>query len=181
MPAAIASCGLSIVTGLPLTRISPPTIGSIAEEHARQRAAAAAEQAGHADHLAAMHVRLDVARLALARRRRAARAAARRSVAVLPPHVGEAARAAADDVLDHRLAGVSSAQRRGDDVLAVAQDRRAVGDARDLVHAVRDVDDRHALGLEPAQEVEQLLDLAARQRRGRLVEDQHLARCARSP
>ena len=72
-----------------------------------------------------------------------------------------------DDLVERQLA-----HRRGDDVLAVAQDGRAVGDARDLVHAVRDVDDRDALGFERAKEGEQLLDLAARERGRRLVEDE---------
>ena len=72
-----------------------------------------------------------------------------------------------DDLVQGQLA-----HRRGDDVTAVAQDRRAVGDARDLVHAVRDVDDRDALGFEPAKEGEQFLDLAARERGRRLVEDE---------
>ena len=63
-------------------------------------------------------------------------------------------------------------QRRGDDVPAVAQDGGAVGDAEDLVHAVRDVDDCDALRLEPADIVEQAVDLVRRQRRRRLVEHQ---------
>ena len=60
-------------------------------------------------------------------------------------------------------------------MLAVAQDGGAVGDAEDLVHAVRDVDDGDALAAKLADIVEQALDLVLGQRRGRLVEHQHLA------
>ena len=91
--------------------------------------------------------------------------------------VGKAPRAAADDILDN-LVERQVAHRRGDDVPTVAQDGGAIGDPRDLVHAVRDIDDRHALGLEPAEKGEQLLDLAAGERGRRLVEneDAHVAR-----
>ena len=103
-------------------------------------------------------------------KRRAARGAE-------PLDVGEAARAAADDIFDD-LVERQLAHRRGDDMPAVAQDGGAIGDPRDLVHAVRDIDDRHALGLEPAEKGEQLLDLAAGERGRRLVEneDAHVAR-----
>ena len=42
-------------------------------------------------------------------------------------------------------AGVSSRAGRGRDPAAVAQDRDPVGDLEDLLHAVRDEEDRHAL------------------------------------
>ena len=74
-----------------------------------------------------------------------------------------------DDLLE-----AQRAKRRGHNVVAVAQDRRPIRDSRDLVHAVRDVDDRHTFGFQAAKEVEQLVDLAARQRGRRLVEDEHL-------
>ena len=48
----------------------------------------------------------------------------------------------------------------------------AVADAPDLVEAVRDVDDADALGREPANDVEERLDLALVEDRGRLVHDQ---------
>lgn len=49
-----------------------------------------------------------------------------------------------DDAADHHVDDVFLGAFLGDqraDVLAVAHDRNAVGDALDLVHAVRDVDD----------------------------------------
>ena len=48
----------------------------------------------------------------------------------------------------------------------------AVGDAGDLVEAVADVDETDALGLQPADLLEQPLGLFGAERRGRLVEDQ---------
>ncbi len=54
----------------------------------------------------------------------------------------------------------------------VAEDRHLVGDLEQLVHFVGDVDDARALGLERADDPEQVLDLAFRQRRGWLIHDQ---------
>jgi len=73
-----------------------------------------------------------------------------------------------DDLIQGQLA-----HRRTHNVMAVAKDRCPVGDARDLIHAVRYVDDRDALGFELAKEREQFLDLAARERGRRLVEDEN--------
>ena len=60
------------------------------------------------------------------------------------------------------------------DVLAVADHGDAVGDAEDLVQAVGDVDDGHALRLQRARDVEQAGDLMGRQAGGRFVHDQDL-------
>ena len=54
----------------------------------------------------------------------------------------------------------------------VAEHRHLVGDLEQLVHFVGDVDDACALSLERADDPEQVLDLAIRQRRGRLIHDQ---------
>ncbi len=45
---------------------------------------------------------------------------------------------------------------------SVAQNGGAIRDAGDLIHAMRDVKDRHAFGFQSAQKGEKLLDLAAR-------------------
>ena len=55
---------------------------------------------------------------------------------------------------------------------AVAEHRRAVGKRLDLVHAVRDVEDRDVLRLQTRQQGVDLLHVGARQSGGRLVEDQ---------
>ena len=64
--------------------------------------------------------------------------------------------------------------RPGPDHLAVTHDRDLVGDPPDLVHLVRDVDDRGALVAEAAKDPEQPVDLLVAQRRGRLVQDDDL-------
>ena len=66
----------------------------------------------------------------------------------------------------------------GRDVAAVAEHRALVGELGDLVHAVRDVEQRQPFGAQPLQHGEDLRDIGRRQRRGRLVEDQD-ARLAR--
>ena len=60
------------------------------------------------------------------------------------------------------------------DILAVAHDGDAVGDALELIHAVRDVDDADAGLLELADEDEQIVDLRVGQDGGRLVENEQL-------
>ncbi len=59
----------------------------------------------------------------------------------------------------------------GDDAVAHRDD--AVGKPPDVRHAVRDIEDRHALLAQPVEQREQPIGLGARQRGGRLVEDQH--------
>ncbi len=86
---------------------------------------------------------------------------------------------AADHQLDDRVVGLR-AGGEGLDVAAVAEHRAVVGQLGDLVHAVRDVDDRHALRLELLEQREDLGDVGGRQRRGRFVEDQNLRDCATS-
>ena len=88
--------------------------------------------------------------------------------------LAEPARGVADDVLDNRGEGELT-QWRGHGVPPVAHDRRAIGDSHDLVHAMRDVDDRDAVAPQPAQKHEQPIDLRGGQRRGRLVEDEDAA------
>ena len=73
-----------------------------------------------------------------------------------------------DDLFDRGLGG-----GHGTDVFAVAHDGDTVGDALQLVHLVRNVDDADALGLEAGDDGEELVDLGVVQRRRRLVHDQH--------
>ncbi len=60
------------------------------------------------------------------------------------------------------------------DVLPVAEDRDAVGETPELVHAMRDVDDAGAGGLQLIDEPEERLDLRVGERGGGLVHDEHL-------
>ena len=59
-------------------------------------------------------------------------------------------------------------------MLAVAHHRDAVGDQQRLLQRVADEDDRDAALLQPLDEREELVLLLGRQRRRRLVEDDHL-------
>ena len=67
--------------------------------------------------------------------------------------------------------GSSSAAGRVVDLLAVAQHRDDVGDGLHLLEPVGNVEDRDALGLQLADEVQERRRLDRRQRGGRLVED----------
>ncbi len=81
---------------------------------------------------------------------------------------------AADDQLDQVALG-EPLRVDGRDLLAVPQDGDAVGDRQHLVEPVADVEDRLAGGGIAAQALQQQLDLLRRQRRRRLVQDQHAA------
>ena len=78
---------------------------------------------------------------------------------------------APDHQLDDLLL-VPLALREGLDVAAVAEHRAGVGQRLDLVHAVRDVEERQALVAQLVEDRVDLLDVGAGQGRGRLVEDQ---------
>ncbi len=61
----------------------------------------------------------------------------------------------------------------GDHVFPVAQDGDAVGDRQRLLERVGDEDDRHAAFPEPFDQREELVLFLGRQRRGRLIKDDH--------
>ena len=82
--------------------------------------------------------------------------------------VDHAAHHHADDVVHGHIGHVPRVH-----IASVAHDRHAVGDDAQLLHAVGDVDDAHALGLQPADEREQILDFRFGQRRGGLVHDEN--------
>ena len=89
-----------------------------------------------------------------------------------------------DVAADHQpddLGGRAGALGEGLDVAAVAEDREGVAERLDLVHAVRDEDRGDALGLQLGEQAVDGLDVAAGQRRGRLVEDEHRRGRGRSP
>ena len=88
-----------------------------------------------------------------------------------------AGRWAGELVPDHELDDSSDrdlAHRVGGDLLAVAEHGHPVGDHRQLVEAVADVDDPHAVLAQPLDHLEQGVDLAVGEDRARLVEDQDL-------
>ena len=76
-----------------------------------------------------------------------------------------------DHVADQRrLVGIGDVA--GGDQGAVAQNRDAVGELEDLLHAVADIDDRDALAVEAADEGEEGVGFLAGQVAGGLVEDE---------
>ena len=95
--------------------------------------------------------------------------------------VGRGARAAvgalrarhalADDQVDQPVLVELRLRPRADDP-PVAQHRDPVGELRQLLQAVRDVDDAEPLLDGPADQAEQPLDLGVRERRRRLVEEE---------
>ena len=70
---------------------------------------------------------------------------------------------------------VRFAHRADVDQAPVAQHRRALRDALQLLQPVRDIDERHAARLQPLDLLEQQVDFAGGEHRGRFVEDQHAA------
>ena len=72
----------------------------------------------------------------------------------------------ADDAVDGRVGDGAAA-----DQTAVAKHRVAVADLHHLLEPMGDEDDAQALGLQIANDAEELLDLARGERRGRLVHD----------
>ena len=58
------------------------------------------------------------------------------------------------------------------DQAPIAQDRDPVAEAQDLLDAVRDVNDGHAVVAQPAHQGEQAVDLLVGERRGWLVQGQ---------
>ena len=158
-------------TGLPARRTSPASRWSIPNRTRATSVRPGADEAGHADDLARADRearrprtrRRATGRRPRAGRRRSAVSTFGNSVTVRPT------------MCRIRSAVVSSAVGVGDDVLAVAQHGRAVAQVEHLAQAMADEQHRDAAVAQAADDREQPLDLVRRQRRGRLVEDQHPA------
>ena len=137
--------------------------GGHADDRLGELGAAGAHQAADADHLAATNGETDIMDLLGGER------LDDRALAGSPRALEQVAEVAADHQADDAfLVGVGG--RSDIDQLAVAQHRDAVGELDDLVQPVGDVDHRHAIGAQPADNREQALRLVLGQRRGRLVE-----------
>ncbi len=81
----------------------------------------------------------------------------------------------AHHVLDkHSFGHFPFVRVQGDHGLAIAQNRHRIGDLHDLLQLVRDHDASHALFLQVAQQVEQVVDVDLVQCRSGLVQDQQL-------
>ncbi len=79
-----------------------------------------------------------------------------------------------DHGVDH-IARLDIGEFVGDDILAVAKHGNTITIVEDFSHAVRDIDDRYPAIGETPHDRKQYLRLGFRQRRGRLVQDQHPA------
>ena len=142
-----------------------------AEQRQQQLALALAVEAAEAHHLAGARGKRDVPqaigpgeiadlqdrRLVAGRERRLGR----EDMAVFP----------ADHHLDDLVVGLGAGEICRD-IAAVAEHRAFVGDLGDLMHAVRDVEQRQPLGAQALQHGEDLGHVGGGQRRGGLVEDQ---------
>ena len=146
----------------------PPHDALEPEAGAAEVGLARAHEPGEAHHLAAPHVDRDVVHEVLGGD----------EVLDLQQGLGRVAldvrKDLVDDAAGHQLhellvGGFLDGDRV--DVHAVAQHGDAVADPLDLVHAVGDVDDADAFGLDLLDQLEQPVGLALRERGGRLVED----------
>ena len=91
-----------------------------------------------------------------------------------PSALGKTAESSRPTIRRDEPGAVDPGARARRDGLAVAQHGDAIGDGKDLLEAVRDVDDADAVRLEQRDDAEQALDLALGQRRRRLVHDDDL-------
>ncbi len=142
-----------------------------AEDRPRQLGAPAAHETGETKDLTRIEVEANVLHAASGRKIANLEQGSHRAIdrALLP--LEGLLHGLADDGVDdlvHRQRG----RIFGEDVTAVPQNGDAVGNAEDLVHPVRDVDDRDASFLEALHQREERVRFGRRQRRGRLVHDQ---------
>ena len=159
-----------------------PDLAAFARHRAEDRlkgfGPAGADQSGEADDLACTRLERDAQHPGWARQvtdrkpwlAREPRAAARRKY-----RPGRPAGHELDQLLDR---GVCSPTRA--DIVAVAQHRDAVGQGKRLLQQMRDEDDADALAADQPDPAEQLAALVRRQRRGRLVQQDHPRRMGES-
>ena len=157
-----------------------PAVGAqVAEEGLQQHRAAAPGEPRDPDDLARVDAEREVSQLALdaeAADVEHGRPLGRRrgEVSLAPLHGGElGAHDRPHDLTERRVRGT-----RGEDDLASTQDGHLVADVEDLAQVMGDEDDADAELGRPPDELEQPLDLAEGERRGRLVEDEQPSRQA---
>ena len=146
-----------------------PGVGQRAEQRPGNRLVAGTAQPDEADDLALPQPQIERADAARRETRQLEDRLAQR-LAGLHRRPGPSA----DDAL-HQLFGRGMLHAAHPDHQAIAQDRDAVGDAKNLVEPVADIDHPDAAVAQRAQRGEQPLDLVGRQRGGRLVQHQELA------
>ena len=181
MPARMASIGERI-DHLPAVDQDPAALHRIgAEDGTGELGAPGADQAGQAQDLALADFQADVVEHDGVRVAGVAAAVdaldgqghrtGARALAMGEQAIDLAADHQPDDALDVELGDRGLAGQR-----TVAQHGGVVADLQHLLEPVGDEDDRDALGLQPAHDREQALDLLVGQGRGRLVHDHELGR-----
>ena len=142
---------------LPSIRTSPVDAAQHAEQRQQQLALALAVEAAEADHLAGAHAtarcrcsRSVQLRLAHLEHRRARRSRPRGGLG------GNTLLYSRPIISSTTSLSVLRAGREGRDVAAVAEHRAVVGELGDLVHAVRDVEERQPFAAQPLQHGEDL-------------------------
>ena len=175
---ALAAAGLEIDAGLPSIDDLPDTAAQNAEQGQQQFALALPVETAKAD---------DFARPGPRAKYPSSRSVQERFRALPAPAVArdtgcglrreDMAVFAADHHLDDLVVGLG-AGLVGGDIPAVAEHRALVGKFGDLVHAVRDVEERQPFRRSRLSTSKILVDVGGGQRRGRLVENEN-ARLAR--
>ena len=127
------------------------------------------DEAADAEHLAATELDVDVAHHA---GREARDRNDRLAIGIGRPRRKEVAGIAADHQLDE-AGRVDAAHRAVGGHRAVLEDGDVVAEAHHFVEPVRDVEDGDPLLSQPVQELGQRVGFVRRERRGRLVEDEH--------
>ena len=140
-----------------------------AEEHPRQLGPPRADEPGQAEDLAGPDGQVDPAH---ARRPAAQAADLQHHLAGRHGPLGEDRRELAADHHPDQLGAGHLGHPPGADERPVAQRGHAVGDLRQLLEAVRDVDDPDPLRLQLADDAEEVLHLLVAERGGGLVHDQ---------
>ena len=170
MPAAIASAGRGDPER-PAAQQDLARVGGVSpKSDARELGPARADEAGEADDLARAHLEVDVRRTPADRlpRSRSSSTTSPRSTARFG-NTAVSSRPTISWISSWRL---TSAIVAGVDRGAVAQHRDAVGDRRQLLEPVRDVDHPDALRRAGADDAEEVLRVVLGERGRRLVEDQ---------
>ncbi len=140
------------------------------EEDARELGAARSDEAGEAEDLARAQLEADSAD---AGRPAAELAQLEHDVAARDHALREHGRELAPHHELDQLLAAHAGHVAGVDGGAVAHHGHAVGDRRQLLEAVRDVDHPDALVPQPAEDAEEVERVVLRERGRRLVEDQH--------
>ena len=157
MPASIATPGLRMAISLPSMAIAPEVAGvtpnSVSATLVRPEPTRPAKP-----RISPLRRSKETSRKRPSSAGSAPRARPRRSARLLGKHLGDLA---PDHQLDDVVAGDVGGGMLADEP-AVAEHRHFVGDLEQLVHLVRDVDDAVALGLERADDLEEMLDFASR-------------------